>query len=84
MAKKYDVVAKTGSYTDNTGQEKARWLTVGAVIETKNGHCLLLERWFNPAGVVDDKGGESVLLNLMPAEREGRPAYKAESGDVPF
>lgn len=83
MAKKYDVVAKTGTYTQN-GEEKARWLTVGAVIETKNGYALLLERWFNPAGLVDDKNGESVILNLLPADREPKSAPKFESPEVPF
>ena len=78
MAKKFDAVVCTGRYTDVNGQEKARWQNVGAVIETKNGMALLLERWFNPAGVVDDKGGENVLINLMP------PNDRSNRDDQPF
>ena len=78
MAKKFDAVVCTGRYTDANGQEKARWQNVGAVIETKNGMALLLERWFNPAGVVDDKGGENVLINLMP------PNDRSSRDDQPF
>ena len=83
MSKVYDVIAKTGTYTQN-GEEKARWLNVGAVIKTEKGHCLLLERWFNPAGVVDDRNGESVLLSLMPADREPKAAPKFSTNDAPF
>jgi hypothetical protein len=79
MSKKlYDCIVCTGRYTDANGQEKARWQNVGAVIETKNGLALLLERWFNPAGVVDDKGGDNVLINLMP------PKDRASGSDAPF
>lgn len=43
MARKYEVTAVTGKYTDNNGQEKSRYLNIGAVIETKNGLMLKLE-----------------------------------------
>jgi len=43
MTKKYEVVAVTGKYTDSTGKEKNRYMTVGAIIETKNGPMLKLE-----------------------------------------
>lgn len=43
MAKTHDVVAVTGKYTDNSGKEKSRYQTIGAIIETKNGPMLKLE-----------------------------------------
>lgn len=43
MAKKFDVVAVTGKYTDSAGKEKSRYQTVGVVLETKNGPMLKLE-----------------------------------------
>jgi hypothetical protein len=43
MGKKYDVVAVTGKYTDRDGNEKSRYLNIGAIIETRNGHMLKLE-----------------------------------------
>lgn len=42
-AKKYDVVAVTGKYTDSSGEEKSRYMNIGAVIQTKNGFMLKLE-----------------------------------------
>lgn len=43
MSKKYDVVAVTGTYKDRDGNDKRRYLTIGAVLETKNGFQLKLE-----------------------------------------
>jgi len=43
MARKYEVTAVTGKYTDSTGKEKSRYQTLGSVIETKNGLMLKLE-----------------------------------------
>lgn len=43
MSRKYEVTAVTGKYTDNNGQEKSRYQTIGVVIETKNGPMLKLE-----------------------------------------
>lgn len=43
MSKKYDVTAVTGKYKDQTGADKNRYLTIGAIIETKNGPMLKLE-----------------------------------------
>lgn len=42
-ARKYEVTAVTGKYTDQSGQEKSRYQTIGAVIEGKNGLMLKLE-----------------------------------------
>lgn len=36
--KRYDVVAITGKYTDRQGQEKSRYLNVGAVFENDRGN----------------------------------------------
>jgi hypothetical protein len=80
--KTHDLVVKTGEYEQN-GETKARWQNVGAVIKTEKGSVLLLERWFNPAGIVDAKGGENVLVRMMPADRERAPAPSAFD-DAPF
>jgi hypothetical protein len=82
MSKTHDLVVKTGEYEQN-GETKARWQNVGAVIKTEKGSVILLERWFNPAGIVDDKGGENVLVRMMPADRERAPAAPSFS-DSPF
>ena len=48
MSRKYEVVAVTGKYQDRDGNEKSRYMTIGAVIETRNGLMLKLEA--NPVG----------------------------------
>lgn len=37
MGVKYNLVAKTGEYTNAKGEVKARWSRVGVVLETNNG-----------------------------------------------
>jgi len=41
-SKKYDVMVPNGKYTDQQGNEKTRWLNVGAVIENRNGNLNLI------------------------------------------
>jgi len=37
MGIKYEILAKTGTYTDKNGQEKNRWSKCGVVMDTKSG-----------------------------------------------
>ena len=41
MAIRYDISAKTGSYTDKNGDEKGRYVKMGTVMEMKNGGLLM-------------------------------------------
>jgi len=76
MSKKvYDICAKTGSYTDREGQTKNRYQNVGAVIQGQDGPFIIMERWFNPAGVPTDR--DSVLLSLFKADRDSKPQGQA-------
>lgn len=91
MGKRYDVVAKVGEYQDRNGEKKPRWKNVDAVVTTENGHALLIDKTFNPAGLAE-AGRESVLLNLFePQERDSAPSGgQATAGgqgledDIPF
>lgn len=96
MSKKvYDICVKTGSYTNRDGETKNRYQNVGAVIQGDNGPFILLERWFNPAGVDTDR--DSVLLSLFKPDRDKpqQPAPQQSAGggghggggledDIPF
>ena len=64
MAKKYDLVVKTGEYTDRDGQTKARFKNVGVVMDGQNGPYILLDRTFNPAGVSGNEGRESIIISM--------------------
>ena len=75
MPKKvYDLAVKTGEYTNGAGETKARWLTVGQVMEDdRGGQFVLLRRSFNPAGVDVPQGRDSVVLSMF-TPKDGREA----------
>ena len=82
MAKKYDIVATIGTYTDQNGEQKRRYKNVGAEMIGENGPFLLIDKTFNPAGLVQDPNKDSVLLSLYePQEREEKPKPKKEDLD---
>lgn len=64
MAKKYDLVVKTGEYTDRDGNTKSRFKNVGVVMDGQNGPYILLDRTFNPAGVGGQDGRESIIISM--------------------
>jgi hypothetical protein len=78
MAKKYDVVATVGEYTDGQGQQKKRYLNVGAVMSNDNGFYLLLDKTFNPAGLAEPGKG-SILLSMF----EPKPRDNQQQGQQP-
>jgi hypothetical protein len=97
MGKLYDLAVKTGSYTNQNGETKHRWQNIGAVIQgTDGGQYMMLAKWFNPAGVPDERGGESILISMFePKDRQQAPQqqpqqqdFQAPSGDytddIPF
>lgn len=67
MSRKYEVTAVTGKYQDRDGNEKSRYMNIGAVIETKNGPMLKLE------AVPIGWDGWAYLNEPKPREQEGRP-----------
>lgn len=79
MAKLYDIAVVTGEYTDSQGQTKKRYQNVGAVMEGKEGgQFIVLNSWFNPAGVPRKEGSESVLLSCFaPRDDRDKPQQSA-------
>lgn len=72
-AKKYDIAVKTGEYTNQQGETKGRYQNVGAVIQGDNGPYIIMERWFNPAGISNPDGRSSVILSLFePRQHDGQ------------
>ncbi len=62
-----DLAVKVGEYDDRaSGQKKARWHNVGAVMEDDNGgQYIMLDRYFNPAGVPNPDNRGTVLLSMF-------------------
>lgn len=78
MAKKIrDIAVKTGEYTDNQGNTKGRWQNVGSLMKGDDGgEFIVMNRWFNPAGVPNPDQRDSVLLSCFPLRDQdgGQPA----------
>ena len=64
MSKLYDIVARTGTYTNRNGEEKGRFENVGALMKGSNGQYIMLKRTFNPAGVPFKDGSDNIMLSL--------------------
>lgn len=77
--KKYDIVAVTGTYQNQQGEQKKRYLNVGAVIDTGNGPFIVLEKWFNP-GALAEQGRDSVILSLF--EPKKKPEQIGNAGQA--
>ena len=94
--KLYDLSVKTREYTDRDGNKKGNWLNVGSVMQSDDGSkFIMLNRWFNPAGVPDlsGKGGDSILLSIFaPKDGQQQPQQAAPApqqssvndDDIPF
>lgn len=76
MAKRYDVVATTGTY-EKEGQKKYINRNVGAVLETQHGLSLVMDASFNPAGCPISEDGKVWLKLFEPKdENQQKPAQQ--------
>ncbi len=77
MGKLFDLVIKTGSYTNNNGEEKGRYKNIGACMQGQDGGMfLLLDRTFNPAGAGE---GEACLISMFePKQREQQQQFSPQ------
>lgn len=68
-----DIAVKTGEYQDrNTGENKGRYLNVGALMKNDDGSLfILLQRTFNPAGINSDR--DTVLLSCFDLRDDNAP-----------
>ena len=83
--KTHDLAVKTGTYTTRDGQEKGRWLNIGRVLEMDDGgRVILIDRTFNPAGVPNPDGRDSVMVSMFePRERDDAPKQQAAPAPAP-
>lgn len=88
-----DLAVKVGEYNDRaSGQAKARWHNVGAVMEDDNGgQYIMLDRYFNPAGVPNPDNRGTVLLSMFDqkeaaaggGQRQAAPAAQQQQRPAP-
>lgn len=93
-SKKYDIAVAVGEYTDKNGDKKKRYQNVGVVMQGDNGPYILLERWFNPAGIVNADNRSNLILSLFePRDNQSGGQQSAptastqpasDDSDIPF
>ena len=78
--KTHDLAVKTGSYTDAQGNDKGRYLNVGLILTNeKNEKMMLLNRTFNPAGVPNPDGKDTVIISRFEVkDRQEQSATEEE------
>ena len=87
-----DIAVKTGEYTDQNGQTKGRYQNVGSLMKSDDGgEFIILNRWFNPAGIPNPDSRDSVILScfqLRDRSQQQQPPQQPEpqtgTEDVPF
>lgn len=81
--KKYDLAVKTGSYEKN-GETKSRYQNIGAVFQGENGPYIVLNRFFNPAGVPFKEGSDSIIVSCFePRDQDGNRSAPTRQAPAP-
>ena len=75
--KKYDIVAKVGTYTVN-GETKGRFMNVGVMMEKDGRPYILLNRTFNPAGLPNPDNKDNILLSLYEPKNQANAHSQAK------
>jgi len=96
--KTHDLAVKTGEYTDAQGNTKGRYENVGHILRDGDNRMICLKRTFNPAGVPNPDGRDTVVVSAFEVKEDGgkqqqsaprqqqRPAPPAQTADddIPF
>ena len=74
-----DLAVVTGTY-QSQGETKNRYQTVGAIMERDDGNqFIMLERWFNPAGVPNPENRSNLILSAFePRDSNGQQQAPAQ------
>ncbi len=72
MARKtHDLVVTVREYQDRDGTTKRETKNIGALMESDKGPFILLDRWFNPAGIPNPENRANLMVSCYePRSRE--------------
>lgn len=82
-SKTHDLAVKVGEYTKN-GETKGRYINVGMVLSDGQNDLFLLNRTFNPAGVPNPDGKDSVLLSKFAVREQETAKAKPRADEAGF
>ena len=80
MIKKRLVVAN-GNYQDRNGNDKTRWVNIGALHEHDGKHYITLDAHINLAGLERKEGDTRVFVNMFDNDREDKPRQSENPAD---
>lgn len=70
MEKIFELSVVTGSYTNQQGEKKNRYLNIGSVMKNDKGMFMFLNRSFSPAGITAKEGSESIIVSMFPPKQK--------------
>ena len=79
MAKKvYDLAVVVEQYTDNQGNQKNRYKTIGAIIQKDDGsEFITIDRTFSPAGCPNPNNKSTVIVSKFEPKQKDAPSGNA-------
>ena len=80
MIKKRLVVAN-GNYQDRNGNDKTRWVNIGALHEHEGKHYITLDAHINLAGFERREGDTRVFVNMFDNDKEDKPRQSENPAD---
>jgi hypothetical protein len=80
--KTHDLAVKVGEYQKG-GETKGRYENIGQILSDGQNELVMIKRTFNPAGVPNPDGRDSVLVSKF-AAGDSKPAKPAPSRGEPF
>jgi hypothetical protein len=75
-----DLAVKVSEYTDGQGQTKGRYENVGSMMKGEDGGVFLIfKRTFNPAGVSNPDGRDSIMISCFELRDEAQKAQQRQA-----